>query len=66
MNNDTIKIQEIKGYTTLIQDIQDLIYRYNKLCNNDKISDKTHETIYNQLTIFKEELMNYITFIANK
>lgn len=66
MNNDTFKIQKIKGYTTLIQDIHELIYKYNKLNNNEKISDTTYETIHEQLTMFETELLNYITYIANK
>ena len=66
MNNDTIKLQEIKGYTMLLDDMQELIYKYNKAHNNNKISDETHEAICNQLTIFKTELINYITLVANK
>ena len=66
MNDDTIKILKIKGYTMLIQDIQELTYKYNKLMNDEKISDTTHETIQEQLTIFKTELINYITLVANK
>lgn len=64
MNNDTIKIQKIKGYTMLIQDIQELIYKYNELSNNDKITETTHDVIHEQLTMFKTELLNYITFIC--
>lgn len=66
MNNDTIKILKIKGYTMLIQDIQELIYKYNELSNNGKITETTHEAIHEQLTMFKTELLNYITLIANK
>ena len=66
MSNDTLKIQKIKGYTMLIQDIQELIYKYNELLNNDKISETTHETTHEQLTMIKTELLNYITLIANK
>lgn len=66
MNDDTIKILKIKGYTMLIQDIQELIYKYNELLNNDKISETTHEAINEQLAMIKMELLNYITLIANK
>lgn len=66
MNNDTIKVQKIKGYTMLIQDIQELIYKYNELLNNDKISETTHETTHEQLTMIKMELLNYITLTVNK
>lgn len=65
-NNDTLKIQKIKGYTMLIQDIQELIYKYNELLNNDKISETTHETTHEQLTMIKMELLNYITLTVNK
>lgn len=66
MNNDTLKIQKIKGYTMLIQDIQELIYKYNELLNNDKLSETAHETAHEQLTMIKMELINYITLVANK
>lgn len=66
MNSDTIKILKIKGYTMLIQDIQELIYKYNELSNNDKIAETTHDVIHEQLTMIKTELLNYITLIANK
>lgn len=66
MNNDTIKILKIKGYTMLIQDIQELIYKYNKLMNDEKITETTHEAINEQLTMIKTELLNYITLTVNK
>jgi hypothetical protein len=66
MNNDTIKIQQIKGYTMLIRDIQELIYKYNELANKEKITDITHETAHEQLTMLKSELINYIELIVNK
>lgn len=66
MNTDTIKIQKIKGYTRLISDIQDLTYKYNKLHNNEEITDTTHEVITEHLTRFKNEVINYIDLVANR
>lgn len=66
MNNDTIKILEIRGYTMLYNDLRELKYKYNKLHNNEEITDTTHETITNQLTMFETEVINYISLIANK
>lgn len=66
MNDDTIKILKIKGYTMLIQDIQELTYKYNKLMNNEDISETTHGTAHETLTIFKNELINNIESIVNR
>lgn len=66
MNTDTIKILQIKGYTMLYNDLKELRYNYNKLHNNEDITDTTHETITNQLKMIETELINYITMIANK
>lgn len=65
MNNDTIKILKIKGYTMLIQDIQELTYKYNKLLNNEEITETTYEILYEQLTRFKNDIINYIDLVAN-
>jgi hypothetical protein len=65
MNNDTIKLQKIKGYTKLINDIQELIYKYNNLSNDGEITDTTHEAVHERLTMFENELMNYIKLVAN-
>lgn len=66
MNDDTIKILKIKGYIMLIQDIQGLTYKYNKLMNNEEISETTHKTAHETLTIFKNELINNIESIVNR
>lgn len=65
MNNDTIKLQKIKGYTRLLSDMQELGFKYNKLLNNEEISETTHEALHEQLTMFKTELINYIELVAN-
>lgn len=66
MNNDTIKIQKIKAYIILMNDLEELGYKYNRFANNDEISQTTHDILVEKITTLKREIINDIISIVNE